>query len=187
MSASKQQHQLMLWRRDRVIELMSKGHNQTEISEILKVNRSVISRDIGSINQQAKQNLHKFIDQKLPGEYQKCLVGINEVLKIAWNTTNERDIDRREKIQALSLVKECIVTKLELLTNASILDDAMKFVAKHQHQQQQHQQQQQKDQNNNKKMISTKEDKESDSNDDDNDNRQDETIEIDKPEDREIF
>jgi hypothetical protein len=76
----------------------------------------------------------------LPQEYQKCLVGINEVLKMAWTATYGPDIERREKIQALSLVKECYTTKMELLTNASILDDAMKFVSKHNNEQQQNQQ-----------------------------------------------
>lgn len=36
--------------------------------------------------------------------------------------------DRREKIQALLLVKECYSMKLELLTNATVVDDAIRFV-----------------------------------------------------------
>jgi hypothetical protein len=35
----------------------------------------------------------------------------------------------REKIQALSLAKECYSMKLELLTNATVVDDAIKFVS----------------------------------------------------------
>ena len=37
--------------------------------------------------------------------------------------------DRREKIQALLLVKECYSMKLELLTNATVVDDAIRFVS----------------------------------------------------------
>jgi hypothetical protein len=36
--------------------------------------------------------------------------------------------DKREKIQTLSLAKECYPTKLELLTNAIVVDDAIRFV-----------------------------------------------------------
>jgi hypothetical protein len=36
--------------------------------------------------------------------------------------------DKREKIQALSLAKECYSMKLDLLTNATVVDDAIKFV-----------------------------------------------------------
>jgi hypothetical protein len=37
--------------------------------------------------------------------------------------------DRREKIQALSLAKECYPMKLDLLTNATVVDDAIRFVS----------------------------------------------------------
>ena len=40
-----------------------------------------------------------------------------------------RCIDNREKIQALSLAKECYSMKLDLLTNATVVDDAIRFVA----------------------------------------------------------
>jgi hypothetical protein len=39
--------------------------------------------------------------------------------------------DKREKIQALSLAKECYSMKLELLTNATIVDDAIRFVTEY--------------------------------------------------------
>ena len=34
----------------------------------------------------------------------------------------------RTKVQALSLAKECVINKLDLLTNATVVEDAMKFV-----------------------------------------------------------
>jgi hypothetical protein len=34
---------------------------------------------------------------------------------------------KREKIQALSLAKDCYSMKLELLTDASVVDDAIRF------------------------------------------------------------
>ncbi|MFL6318860.1 MAG: hypothetical protein ACJ72Q_00160 [Nitrososphaeraceae archaeon] len=47
--------------------------------------------------------------------------------KEAWNTAQQTE-DKREKIQALSLAKECYYMKLELLTNATVVDDAIRFV-----------------------------------------------------------
>ena len=64
----------------------------------------------------------------MPEEYEKCLVGLTSILKEAWNTATNTE-DRREKIQALSLAKECYGMKLELLTNATVVDDAIRFVA----------------------------------------------------------
>ena len=50
------------------------------------------------------------------------------ILREAWNTSQQAE-DRREKIQALSLARDCYSMKLDLLTNATVVDDAIKFVA----------------------------------------------------------
>jgi hypothetical protein len=63
----------------------------------------------------------------LPEEYEKCLVGLTEILRKTWNTSYHTE-DKREKIQALSLAKDCYSMKLDLLTNATIVDDAIRFV-----------------------------------------------------------
>lgn len=54
-------------------------------------------------------------------------VGLNSIVKEAW-TTSQQTQDKRENIQALSLTKECYAMKLELLTNATVVDDAIRFV-----------------------------------------------------------
>jgi hypothetical protein len=78
--------------------------------------------------QQSKTNIRKYIDYLLPEEYEKCLVGLNAITKEAWNTAHSTE-DKREKIQALSLAKECYSMKLELLTNATVVDDAIRFIS----------------------------------------------------------
>jgi hypothetical protein len=50
--------------------------------------------------------LYIYIDQRLPEEYEKCLVGLTAITKEAWNTAQNTE-DKREKIQALSLAKDC--------------------------------------------------------------------------------
>jgi hypothetical protein len=126
------------WRRNKVLELSSQGHSQPEISRILQIGLGTVNRDISFLRQQAKTNIRKYIDERLPEEYEKCLVGLTAILKEAW-ATSEEAIDRREKIQALSLAKECYTTKLELLTNATVVDDAIRFVSGYEHNNQQQQ------------------------------------------------
>jgi predicted adenine nucleotide alpha hydrolase (AANH) superfamily ATPase len=41
------------------------------------------------------------------------------------------DSVKGDKIKALTLAKECYAMKLELLTNAAVVDDAIRFVASH--------------------------------------------------------
>jgi Trp operon repressor len=121
-----QQHQIQ-WRRDKVQELCSKGYSQREISQVLQVGLATVNRDISYLRNQAKTSIKKYIDERLPEEYEKCLVGLNAITKEAWNTAHNTE-DKREKIQALSLAKECYSMKLDLLTNATVVDDAIRFV-----------------------------------------------------------
>jgi hypothetical protein len=117
------------WRRSKVSELSSQGYNQSEISRILQISQPTINRDITYLRQQAKENIKRYIDERLPEEYEKCLVGLNAITREAW-TTSQQTEDKREKIQALSLAKECYSMKLDLLTNATVVDDAIRFVSK---------------------------------------------------------
>lgn len=88
---------------------------------------ATVNRDISLLRHQSKQNIKKYIDERLPEEYEKCLVGLTSILKEAWNTAQDAE-DKREKIQALSLAKECYSMMLDLLTNATVVDDAIRFV-----------------------------------------------------------
>jgi predicted transcriptional regulator len=119
------------WRRNKVQELASRGYNQSEISRILQISQPTINRDIAYLRQQAKHNIKRYIDERLPEEYEKCLVGLTAITKEAWNTAHNTE-DKREKIQALSLAKECYSMKLDLLTNATVVDDAIRFVSSNQ-------------------------------------------------------
>jgi hypothetical protein len=53
---------------------------------------------------------------------------VNAITEDAWNTAHDTE-DKREKILALSLAKECYSMKLDLLTNATVVDDAIRFVS----------------------------------------------------------
>lgn len=119
------------WRRNKILELSSQGHNQREIALILKFSVGTVNRDLSYLKHQAKTNIKKYIDERLPEEYEKCLVGLTSILKEAWNAATTCE-DKREKIQALSLAKECYSMKLDLLTNATVVDDAIRFVAEKQ-------------------------------------------------------
>ena len=117
------------WRRNKVQELLVKGYNHYEIASALQISRPTI-RDIQYLSQQAKIASKKYIDERLPEEYGKCLVGLTAILREAGTTSNQTQ-DSKEKIQALSLAKECYYMKLDLLTNATVVKDAMRFVSEH--------------------------------------------------------
>jgi DNA-binding transcriptional regulator LsrR (DeoR family) len=88
------------WHRSKVQELASQGYSQTEISKTLQISQPTINRDISYLRQQARANIKRYIDERLPEEYEKCLVGLTANLREAWNTSQQA-VDKREKIQAL--------------------------------------------------------------------------------------
>jgi len=110
-----------------VLELSSKGYSQSDIAKKLQLDKSIVSRDISHLRIQARENIKSYINERLPEEYEKCLVGITSIMKEAWNTSQETQ-DNRERIQALSLAKDCYSMKLDLLTNATVVDDVIKFI-----------------------------------------------------------
>ena len=126
------------WRRCKIVELNSQGYNQSEIARIMQISVATVNRDISYLRQQSKENIRKYVDERLPEEYEKCLVGLTAILREAWNTA-QQTTDKREKIQALSLAKECYSMKLDLLTNATVVDDAIRFVSSNQKEDQQQQ------------------------------------------------
>ena len=116
------------WRRSKVQELSSQGHSQREMAKMLQISNGTVNKDLFILRQQAKENIKRYIDERLPEEYEKCLVGLNAITKEAWNTAHNTE-DKREKIQALLLAKEYYSMKLDLFTNATVVDDAIRFVS----------------------------------------------------------
>jgi hypothetical protein len=82
----KQQNQQVQWRRDKVQELCTKGYSQREISQTLQIGLATVNRDVSYLSNQAKTNIKRYIEERLPEEYEKCLVGLNAITKEACNT-----------------------------------------------------------------------------------------------------
>jgi hypothetical protein len=133
------------WRRAKVLELTSQGNSQVEIARVLCVGEATISRDLSYLRQQANENLKVHIQGKLPEEYQNCMTGINQVLKICWeivnksrsvdSISNDNDsqtvsstMDSKTVLQALALINDCNKYKMDLTTNGVVITDAIKFV-----------------------------------------------------------
>jgi hypothetical protein len=128
LSSEMEQQNQVQWRRDKVQELSSQGYSQREIAHTLQVGLATINRDISYLREQAKDNIKRYIDERLPEEYEKSLVGLNAITREAWNAAANTK-DNKEKIHALSLAKDCYSMKLDLLTNATVVDDAIRFVS----------------------------------------------------------
>jgi IS30 family transposase len=143
-NGSNKKGKMVDWRRNKVQQLLVRGYSQWDVAEKLQIDQSTVSRDIQYLRQQAQTNLQKHIQQKLPEEYQRCLTGMNQVLKLSWqiannntpkqNGQNHNDNintttgDDRTRLQALSLINDCYKYIMDLTTNGVVITDAIKFV-----------------------------------------------------------
>ena len=107
---SKAQLQQIEWRRDRVLELSSQGFNQSDIATVLQVDKSIISRDVAYLRNQAQENLQKHIHETIPEEYQKAMVSMNQILKMCWSIVS-KTADEKTRLQALALINDCADTE----------------------------------------------------------------------------
>lgn len=121
------QQQQIEFRRDRVLELSSQGFSQSDIARVLQIDKTVISRDMAYLKQHAKQLLKTHIEDTMPVEYQKGIAAIDQVLRMCWGIVGKSD-DERVRLQALSLIDQCNSHKMDMVTNGSIITDALKYV-----------------------------------------------------------
>jgi hypothetical protein len=108
----------------------------------LQISLGTVNKDLSYLRQLAQENLKTHIQDKLPEEYQNCMVGINQVLKICWEVVNKSRnvdndngngrtmtvIDNKTVLQALALINDCNKYKMDLTTNGVVITDAIKFV-----------------------------------------------------------
>src|SRR5918994_2728766 len=117
------------WRRNKVQQLLVRGYSQWDVAEELQIDQSTVSRDIQYLKQKAQENLQKHIQEKLPEEYQRCLTGMNQVLKLSWDIANKlKNGNGNDNGQSLSLINDCYKYIMDLTTNGVIITDAIKFV-----------------------------------------------------------
>jgi hypothetical protein len=97
---------------------------------MLEIHKVTISRDISYLREQSKKNIKEHISDKLPLEYNKCVSGLEEIIKESWIIIahSEKIGNTKDKLQSLALIKDTYNTKMDLLTNASLLQDSIKFV-----------------------------------------------------------
>ena len=120
--------QRLHWRRDKVRELTIKGHTQRDIAAELQVSLTLVNKDLKLLRSNAKQNIQHYIDDYLPAEYQCCLEALNLIVKEMWALQPQ---DNRELMQSRTLIKDCCAMRIDLLSSATVVDRAVKFVDRH--------------------------------------------------------
>jgi hypothetical protein len=116
------------WRRAQVLDLDAQGHSIMEIAKILHISHGTVHNDLLYLRKQAQENLQKHIQERIPEEYQKAVVGINKVLKTCWNIINKDTTDDKIKLQATAIINDSYKYLMDLTTNGVVITDAIKYV-----------------------------------------------------------
>ena len=123
--------QTVKWRRSKVLELSSEGRSQSEIARIMQVSSATISMDIQFLRREAKENIRRYIDERLPFEFHKCLVGLDTIVCKMSDIVNSTESDSRDILQATSVKMQAYAMKIDLLSNATVIEKAVHFIDKH--------------------------------------------------------
>jgi predicted transcriptional regulator len=97
------------------------------IAKTLGVSQPLVNADIVYLKEQATSNLATHIHETIPMNYKKCLSGLNQVLQITWEL-QEKSTDNKEKLQSLSLLKDCYRYLMEMSSDSTTIREAMTFV-----------------------------------------------------------
>ncbi|MFL6506914.1 MAG: hypothetical protein ACJ704_03135, partial [Nitrososphaeraceae archaeon] len=76
----------------------------------------------------------EYVTEHLPQQYEVCLTALESIIKRAFNIL-ETWPDNREKLQGMELFKDTHLVKLELLSNATIIDSALQYIRSKQQEQ----------------------------------------------------
>lgn len=119
--------QTLEWTRSKVLELSSEGRSQSDIARILQVSPATINTATRFLKQEAKVNIRKYIDERLPFEYHKCLIGLDAIVCRMSDIMNNAESDSREVLQATIIKMQAYAMKIDLLSNATMIEKAIHF------------------------------------------------------------
>lgn len=104
----------LAWRRNKVKELLVRGYAQYEIANLLHISQPTISRDIHYIQKEIRKSTENY-GEHLFEIYRNTMLGLDETIKKLWATIDSPRTDAKERIKAITLLKECYKERLELI------------------------------------------------------------------------
>ena len=112
-------------RRNKTLELLAKGYQQQEISQILGVSTATTSLDCQYLRCKAQDQMEHHLSQEIPYHYMLAHEGLTNVLRAANRIVDANTTDDRTRIQALILISNTCVKMMELDTNMPVLGAAV--------------------------------------------------------------
>ena len=117
----------MVWRRNKVRELLARGYHQDEIAHTLHIGQPTISRDIHYIRKEIRKNSENY-GEHLFEVYRNNLQGLDEMIKKLWTIVDSPKTDSKEKIKAITLIGQYYRERLELVGDERSLNQKVNYM-----------------------------------------------------------
>jgi IS30 family transposase len=111
------------WRRDFVLQKLSKGWSQTQISKELKLHPATISLDVQFLREQAQQDLQIHIKETIPFEFKKSKQAISDLILKA-NEILEKTKDEKIQMQIINTLANLHAANMSLNSEGNIIQQA---------------------------------------------------------------
>jgi predicted transcriptional regulator len=109
----------MIWRRNKVRELLAKGYSQHDIENTLHISQPTISRDISYVKKETHKRTKNF-GQHLFEVYRNNLLGLDEIIKKLWTIIDSPKTNNKERIKAISWFESVIRRGLNLFNSNQV-------------------------------------------------------------------
>lgn len=83
--------QEMEWRKSKILELVAQGNNQSQVGEIMRLPRSVVSDAVIALRAESKARVQDYLDDRLPFSYELSLQTLRDVKKRAYAILHNLD------------------------------------------------------------------------------------------------
>jgi IS30 family transposase len=111
------------WRRDFVLQKLSKGWSQTQIAKELQLHPATISLDVQFLREQAQQDLQTHIKETIPFEFKKSKQAISDLIFKA-NEILEKTNDERIQMQIINTLTNLHAANMNLNSEGNIIQQA---------------------------------------------------------------
>jgi hypothetical protein len=115
-------------RRHTLHTLMAKGLNQYQAAAILGCSQETVCSDVAWLRNYYKQQLHHYIENRLPELWESCLTQLHSTMAAVAKIAEDPNISTHDKLHAHSLMFDCIEVKEELISDPTIIQEALDIV-----------------------------------------------------------
>ena len=115
-------------RRHTLHTLMAKGLNQYQAAAILGCSQETVCNDVAWLRNYYKKNLIHYIENRLPELWESCLTQLHSTMADVSKIAEDPNILIHDKLHAHSLMVNCIEVKRDLLSDPTIIQEALDIV-----------------------------------------------------------